>query len=80
MQHQQTNAFDQTPAGLIAADTAARFFGTSQTTDELTTKQKVALLQYAAGRGHEEFLDTLISLLPAELRMAASDAYDASFG
>ena len=67
--------FNDTVSGQIANETAATFFGKAHT-EQLTIKEQRELIDYAASRGREELIDTIISLLPVELRIAAAEAYD----
>jgi len=69
------HAFNQTTAGQIAADTLNSFAG-KPTTDSMTAAEKIRLMQFAAAQEKEEFIDTIISLLPPEIRLAAAEIYD----
>lgn len=66
--------FSKTTAARIADEVSVGLTG--HHIDDLNPSGKIILLEQARRIGKEELIDVIISMLPPELRMAASDEYD----
>ena len=66
--------FSKTTAAQIADEISISVTG--QHIDNLDKSGKIILLEQAGQVGKEELIDVIISMLPVELRIAASDEYD----
>lgn len=66
--------FSKTTAAQIADEISINITG--QHIDDLDPSGKIILLEQAGQVGKEELIDVIISMLPVELRIAASDEYD----
>jgi hypothetical protein len=67
--------FESTIAGSMATEVSMSFLD-KPLSDELTAEEKILLLDNASQIGREELTSCIIAMLPAELRMHASSAYD----
>lgn len=68
------NDFHETIAGQTALEVSMGLTG--RPVDDLDSLDKIILLEQAGRIGKEELIDVIISMLPVDLRMPASDAYD----
>lgn len=67
-------SFCDTTASRIAAEISDDFFGKSL--DELDLGQQVFLMDRAGQIGKEELIGVIISLMPVQFQLHASDVYD----